>query len=91
MTDEIYGLKERQWNYGNLHGLLMGLNTASLYLEWAKENPNAIPELLKVLGEITANTEEQYQMVKADAKEYMKEHFGEEDDDAEQQGQGKEV
>ena len=91
MTDEIYGLKERQWNYGNLHGLLTGLNTGTLYLSWAKEKPEAIDELLSILNEITANTEEQYQMVKADAKEYMAEHFGEEENDAEQQGQGEEV
>ena len=78
MTDEIRGVRDRQWNYGNLHGLLTGLNTGTLYLEWAKEKPEAIPELLSILKEITANTEEQYQMVKAEAKQYMAEHFGEE-------------
>ncbi len=88
MTDsKITGLRERVWSYGNLHGLRMGLNTATLYLEWAKEKPEAIPELLQILQEITANTEEQYDVVKADAKQYLKEHFGEEEDD-EQQGQG---
>jgi len=82
MTDsKITGLRERIWNYGNLHGLRMGLNTATLYLEWASENPNAIPELLKILEEITKTTEEQYALFKAEAKDYMKENFGEEEDE----------
>ena len=89
-NSEIRGLRDRQWNYGNLHGLLMGLNTATLYMEWAKEKPEAIPELLQILEEITETTEEQYTVVKAEAKEYLKEHFGEEEED-EQQGQGEEV
>ena len=92
MTDsKITGLRERIWNYGNLHGLRMGLNTATLYLEWANENPNAIPELLKILEEITKTTEEQYALFKAEAKQYLKDEFGEEEEDAEQQGQGEEV
>jgi len=84
MTEEIKGLRDRQWSYGNLHGLRTGLNTAILYMEWAKEKPEAIPELLQILQELVENTEEQYDMVKADAKQFMIEHFGEEEENAEQ-------
>lgn len=83
MTEEIKGLRDRQWSYGNLHGLRTGLNTAMIYLDHARENHDAIPELLKIVEEIINNTEEQYDMVKADAKQYMIEHFGEEADDGE--------
>ena len=79
--DEIKTLRDLMWNYGNLHGLRMGLNTATMYLEWAKEKPDAIPELLKILNDITKSTEEHYASVKGEAKTYLKEHFGEENEE----------
>ena len=91
MTDEIYGLKERQWAYGRAYGQRVGLNTAFLLLDHLREKPEAIDELLAYCKQLIASADDEYDFFKTEAKEYMKEHFGEEEEDAEQQAEGQEV
>ena len=88
--EKLFGLKERYWRYGDLHGLRTGLNTAYIYLDAAMKNPDALPELIAAMTGLIESTEDEYDIFRDEAKRYLKENFGEEDED-EQQGQGEEV
>lgn len=79
--EKLFGLRERVWRYGDLHGLRTGLNTAYIYLDAAVENPEALPELLSAMKGLIESTEEEYDIFRDEAKRYLKEHFGEEEEE----------
>ena len=91
MDQELYEFKQRMFRYGMLYGERIGFNTAIQFFELALEEPATLKEVTKYLNALLKTADEEYAVYKEEAKELIKKYFGEEVDDAEQQGQGEEI
>lgn len=91
MTDETRELKDKTFRYGMLFGERVAFNTLFQFLEFADEHPEILKDAIKDISAVMKTLEEDYAIAKAEAKKFILEKYGEEEEDAEEQGQGEEV
>lgn len=91
MEQELNEFRQRMFRYGMLYGERIGFNTAIQFFELALEEPTVLKEVVKYLKALLKTADEEYAVYKEEAKQMIEKFFGEEVEDAEQQGQGEEV